>query len=81
MYEIWTKRNFNLEKIEETEAIKGIKTYKRGVYEFELDERPKCRICGSDLKFIKIGKRLIIDKCLNENCPTNDNNLKKKVLQ
>ena len=49
MYEIWTKRNFNLEKIEETEAIKGIKTYKRGVYEFELDERPKCRICGSDL--------------------------------
>ncbi len=77
MYEIWTKRNFNLEKIEETEAIKGIKTYKRGVYEFELDERPKCRICGSDLKFIKIGKRLIIDKCLNENCPTNDNNLKK----
>ena len=77
MYEIWTKRNFNLEKIEETEAIKGIKTYKRGVYEFELDERPKCKICGSDLKFIKIGKRLIIDKCLNENCPTNDNNLKK----
>ena len=77
MYEIWTKRNYKLEKIEETEKIKNIKIYNRGVYEFELDKRPKCKICGSDLKFIKKGKRLIIDKCLNESCPTNDNNLKK----
>lgn len=27
MYEIWTKRNYKLEKIEETEEIKNIKIY------------------------------------------------------
>ena len=53
MYEIWTKQNFKLKQIEETEQIKNIHLYKRGVYEFELNERPKCKICGSDLKFIK----------------------------
>ena len=77
MYEIWTKQNFKLKQIEETEQIKNIHLYKRGVYEFELNERPKCKICGSDLKFIKKGKRLIIDKCLNKNCETNNINLKK----
>jgi len=77
MYEIWTKRNFKLIQIEETEDIKNIHLYKRGVYEFELNERPKCKICGSDLRFIKKGKRLIIDKCLNKNCETNNINLKK----
>lgn len=77
MYEIWTKRNFNLTQIEETEDIKDIHLYKRGVYEFELDERPKCKICGSDLKFIKLGKKLVIDRCLNDNCETNDKRLKK----
>ena len=77
MYEIWIKQNFKLKQIEETEQIKNIHLYKRGVYEFELNERPKCKICGSDLKFIKIGKRLIIDKCLNKNCETNNVNLKK----
>ena len=77
MYEIWTKQNFKLKQIEETEQIKNIHLYKRGVYEFELNKRPKCKICGSDLKFIKKGKRLIIDKCLNKNCETNNINLKK----
>ena len=77
MYEIWTKQNFKLKQIEETKQIKNIHLYKRGVYEFELNERPKCKICGSDLKFIKKGKRLIIDKCLNKNCETNNINLKK----
>ena len=77
MYEIWTKQNFKLVKIEESDNIKDIHLYKRGVYKFELDNRPKCKICGSDLKFIKVGKLLIIDKCLNDTCPTNDKILKK----
>lgn len=77
MYEIWAKKNFKLIQIEESEDIKNINLYKRGVYEFTLDYRPKCKICGSDLKFIKKGKKLIIDKCLNDNCETNNINLKK----
>lgn len=77
MYEIWVKRNYKLTKIEETDEIKNINIYKRGVYEFVSSERPRCKICGSDLKFIKIGKKLIIDKCLNDNCETNNKSLKK----
>ena len=63
MYEILAKINYKLQKIEEDDNIKNIKLYKRGVYEFELDKRPKCNICGSDLQFIKVGKKLIINKC------------------
>lgn len=77
MYEIWTKLHYKLCKIDEDENIQKINTYKRGVYEFKLNERPKCKICGSDLKFIKKGKILIIDSCLNDDCPTNDKTLKK----
>lgn len=71
MYEILTQIKGKLEEIEESEDIKLINTYKRGKYFFELKERPKCRICNSDLQFIKKGKYLIINKCLNNNCPTN----------
>ena len=71
MYEILTQKLGKLELIQEDEKTKQIKTYKRGVYKFNLNERPKCAICGSDLQFIKKGKYLIINKCLNDNCPTN----------
>lgn len=71
MYEILIQKLGNLEKIEETKDIQKIKIYKRGVYQFELDKRPKCKICGSDLQFIKKGKYLIINKCLNDECLTN----------
>lgn len=71
MYEILTQKLGKLEKIEETKDIQKIKIYKRGVYQFELDKRPKCKICGSDLQFIKKGKYLIINKCLNNECLTN----------
>ena len=71
MYEILTQKLGKLEIIQEDEKIKQIKTYQRGVYKFNLEERPKCNVCGSDLQFIKKGKYLIINKCLNDNCPTN----------
>ena len=44
MYEIWVKRNYKLTKIEETDEIKNINIYKRGVYEFVSSERPKCEL-------------------------------------
>ena len=77
MYKILTQYKGQLKEINESDQIKLIKTYKRGKYVFTLDNRPKCKICGSDLEFIKKGKYLIINKCLNESCLTNDITLKK----
>jgi hypothetical protein len=77
MYKILSQKQGKLYEIEETDYIKQINLYKRGKYIFELNEKPKCKICGSDLEFIKKGKYLIINKCLNENCETNNINLKK----
>ena len=62
MYEIWTQIKGKLEQIDEDNNIKNINFYKRGVYFFNLNIRPICNICGSDLMFIKKGKYLIIVK-------------------
>ena len=75
--EVYTQQNGKLVKFTNLEWIKQNKHYKRGVYKFDLDYIPKCKICGSELSFIKRGDYLIIDHCLNNDCKTNDISLKK----
>ena len=82
MAKFYTQKNFKLVEYNDIEWIKQNKKYKRGVYSFNSDELPKCNICGSDLSFIKRGKGLIIDKCLNENCISHNkgNDIKLKAF-
>ena len=82
MAKFYTQKNFKLVEYNDIEWIKQNKKYKRGVYSFNSDELPKCNICGSELSFIKRGKCLIIDKCLNENCISHNkgNDIKLKAF-
>lgn len=82
MAKFYTQKNFKLIEYNNNEWIKQNKNYKRGIFSFCLDELPKCNLCGSDLSFIKKGKYLIIDKCLNENCISHNkgNDIKLKAF-
>lgn len=77
--EVYTYKKGQLVEFNNLEWINQNNHYRRGVYKFDLDYIPKCKICGSELSFIKKGNYLIIDHCLNHNCETNNINLKKSA--